>query len=588
MDAASEAASTGETDIGRAYQAGLADVASLPFRDITTMAQMAGEIMKGAGLSKPGGKRALAEKYLQGLERTGGKPEAGTLGFLAEEIARDPGNITLGMGLPARLPVALTEAGLSAALHQAQRGGTGQPYDPAGAATEVGLAALPYAVGGLSKGLRKGAGGTMRTQLPVDARKQVGDVADIMDITTSRPGKLSTPELKDVLPIQRKIALAAPDMSYSLPDGGRRLVYVNTPAVAERVANATSLDDIVKSSELIKVPGFYDKVQTGLKALKNGITEGWTRSNVEKTVQEATDHLEKNKRALINLADEYALTKRAMGKSVDVPKQSIFDEATARLMNDPMLAPSRPEIRAALERAVVDMSVDYPDQLLPSQLDQFKRVAGKEAKWLKKAQSGNYYTAVDPNATARERVYSTLYDISKKKIEKQVGGDLIKQYNATEHELIPFLKGLEKADVKDVGIFGRLIPMIAGGTGGLAGAYAGLNALSEGRGAKGGVIEGLTSGLSTAALAGLLGMAGKSTLVPRAAYMASDVLALPAMASQLSQLPGARQALRTGLQAGEGQEARSDKREKDIFGDENTRRQAYERLLKELSGGEEQ
>jgi hypothetical protein len=533
----------GDVSLGQIMASLGLDIASLPFRSIATGAGTLGELSGSAATGEgiePGKKvdyPRLAESYLRRLGQTGGTGEYGTVNKVAEEIARDPANVLAfakpvqALGWASLLPEALASAG----IHQAEHTARGEEMKPLEAAPEVALGFLPA----FAEIMRQGGASTMRAQIPAQFRKQTGDIADIMDIMTS---KKAPSELGDVIDVQRKIATARPQQIWSATS------KTQVPA---------NLDELVNTSKLVDTnPSMMKQIVRKGGELWDSITKGWTKKGMATALQSKMDDFEKSKRALINMADEYA-TKRGTGTSFD----ELIDQVRQELAADPKLAPMRDRVEAELNRAIENLRPEYAGvaeaggALLPSQVDQLKRVAGAEGKWIKRAsETGDLVTALDPNASAREKVYNSLYGAAKRDIENKVGGNLIKEYNDFEHEIMPFLKGLEKSEVENIGVFGRIVPMISGGVGGLGYMIGSMG--------KGGVAGGL-KGTLAAIPAWALATYGRSAAFPRTMYGVGDVLQ-----AVNPNIPVVRQALRTATQepaAGETREEAMQRRMKQIF-----------------------
>ena len=458
------------------------DALSMIPRAVATGAGSIGELIGAIASSPPAeqwdptkpsmghGKR-LAESAVKRMGQQSGE------GSLAENIVRDPANLpaigigglTSGMLKQAPAAVArwvppLVEGAVSTGIHQAENLAKGKDVSGEEAGTEMALSLVFPALAEAKRGLRGLGAATMRSQIPAHYRRKVGDIAEIMDYVTGRKSPISTVKKEGAKQAAESIAdLMASPIPPGTPDD----------QLWKRAMDYASLDDALAKSGA-DVPGMQKQV-AGVWDRITGIFKGGTKKGTIKELDRLGKELETYKRDVFDVADE--LTYQAMPdgtvltdnrKSFVQLLQEVKQDLDA-MGNTPLKARVNKEFQAMAQA----YSNDYPGQLLPSDLDKLKRSAGPMGAWTKTIdpESGRIIDAADPDLTARELVYNKLYNHAKTDIEQMAGGDIIKQINAYEHQLIPFESGLAKSAVEEVGPFGRIVPILSSVTGvGAAGA----------------------------------------------------------------------------------------------------------------------
>ena len=475
------------TGLGKQSLAGLLDAVSLPFRAATTAAGGLGEelgyLTSGALPPEDHG-----EALLRRLGQIGKGESEGLVEGLGEAMGRDPANILMFAGpllsaakhapLIAKTGSALTkvpgatkalqvakpltgaigkgvqtplakrwlpsmgEGIFSAGMHQAENiADPEKKFSPLEAATEVGLSGLFPALGEVKDVLRKGSGASLRAQIPAAARKTTKEIEDIMDLATGRtpPGSAYSrveDELFDFMTKQGKV-----------PKGMTPMGHVKAIA-----------------SEVI------DPIVTPIANL----SKAWTKKGTIKILQKKTKELEGLKKELFEIQDKAV---KESGQYTNL--EDLFIAAKNELDMSPRLTPHRKAINNAFNKAFDQLVADLPAQgknlseLLPSDINRLKINWGKESDYITDFDEalGKMKTIANPDASISSIVYNTLYKQARQDIERGIGGEVIKQINQVEHEIIPFMDGLQDALVGQVGGFGKVLPLLGTGAAATVGGY---------------------------------------------------------------------------------------------------------------------
>jgi hypothetical protein len=488
------------------------DIASLPFRGAVTGVGSLAQLLAAMQTGDYSGVNSLER-----LAQTGGKEGQPWYQNIGEEILRDPANVLGGIGnitkasKAVKIAKPIVEGLVSGGMHLADRSVQGEDLSGGDVAVQlVSEAGVPALLSGLGKLGRRGAAAKTKWNVrqPAMAAKTEPNILETMDIITGK--KKVVPELEVIAP-SFKGEIDRPEFEFTT---GKVVDQSSAGGPMGGTTLKGTVEDINKAIKKLEEPKALLLKQADQGAFAEKLYMDYFRQ------PEVYNAMSPNDPIRAALDQNYATGYTKL--------EDVFSEASEKLEANPKLTGDREKVRAELNRAFNNYIGEYPEELLPSELDRLKKSVGEYGSW---ASSGGR-TIVDPDASIKEAVYNTLYDVSKTKLENRIGHtttvwsksiqkdlglnlgeespqkitETFKKINNQEHELLTARKFIEKGAQKPIQPLSPF-DLLLGTTGGSAGALMG--------GGKGGI-----TGLVPAATS----MAMRYQPTNKAIYELSDLM----------------------------------------------------------------